>query len=304
MKNFNYLYILAFLGFFVFGCNDKGAIDCTSCKIQEPDQEKSITFEHFKSDFDVYWDSEEKTASLALSKSKFSEEQKQNLFNSLDMDLYSEDIVSVSVYSKSIGDSMSLSSSSTMGLLIFSLDNGYLTARLFSNEQNELKKVVDSKVSFISTNGIVNAGDLISGIHSSTTLYSLAFIDYARVPKPVYSRPILSKLLETIKLKKAPIVGINDGPKYGCYKPCEIDPLQDYCLVIESQMGGEKPFCWDNPFDGDDEDDCSVAEIDERYKAIDPSHFEGMGASLLEKLYRMRDVFLPTSAVGNNYLGM
>ncbi|MDC0579751.1 hypothetical protein OAP11_03210 [Bacteroidia bacterium] len=158
-----------------------------------------IKFEHFKSDFDVYWHDEEKMASLALSKSKFSEEQKQNLFNSLGKDLYSEDIVSVSVYSKSIGDSMSLSSPSTMGLLIFSIDNGYLTARLFSYEQNELKKVVESKVSFISTNDIVNAGELISGIHSSSTLYSFAFIDYVRVPKPMLNQPILSELLEGIK---------------------------------------------------------------------------------------------------------
>ena len=94
---------------------------------------------------------------------------------------------------------MSLSSPSTMGLLIFSLDNGYLTARLFSYEQNELKKVVESKVSFISTNDIVNAGELISGIHSSSTLYSFAFIDYVRVPKPMLNQPILSELLEGIK---------------------------------------------------------------------------------------------------------
>lgn len=194
MKNSFFILLIIMIG-----CNDNSISGFTASEIKEPDQRILIKFEHFKSDFDVYWHDEEKMASLALSKSKFSEEQKQNLFNSLGKDLYSEDIVSVSVYSKSIGDSMSLSSPSTMGLLIFSLDNGYLTARLFSYEQNELKKVVESKVSFISTNDIVNAGELISGIHSSSTLYSFAFIDYVRVPKPMLNQPILSELLEGIK---------------------------------------------------------------------------------------------------------
>lgn len=194
MKNSFFILLIIMIG-----CNDNSISGFTASEIKEPDQRILIKFEHFKSDFDVYWHDEEKMASLALSKSKFSEEQKQNLFNSLGKDLYSEDIVSVSVYSKSIGDSMSLSSPSTMGLLIFSIDNGYLTARLFSYEQNELKKVVESKVSFISTNDIVNAGELISGIHSSSTLYSFAFIDYVRVPKPMLNQPILSELLEGIK---------------------------------------------------------------------------------------------------------
>lgn len=194
MKNSFFILLIIMIG-----CSDNSISGFTASEIKEPDQRILIKFEHFKSDFDVYWHDEEKMASLALSKSKFSEEQKQNLFNSLGKDLYSEDIVSVSVYSKSIGDSMSLSSPSTMGLLIFSIDNGYLTARLFSYEQNELKKVVESKVSFISTNDIVNAGELISGIHSSSTLYSFAFIDYVRVPKPMLNQPILSELLEGIK---------------------------------------------------------------------------------------------------------
>lgn len=194
MKNSFFILLIIMIG-----CNDNSISGFTASEIKEPDQRILIKFEHFKSDFDVYWHDEEKMASLALSKSKFSEEQIQNLFNSLGKDLYSEDIVSVSVYSKSIGDSMSLSSPSTMGLLIFSLDNGYLTARLFSYEQNELKKVVESKVSFISTNDIVNAGELISGIHRSSTLYSFAFIDYVRVPKPMLNQPILSELLEGIK---------------------------------------------------------------------------------------------------------
>ena len=166
------------------------------------DQKKSITFEHFKSDFDVYWDSEQKMASLALSNSKFSKEQKQNLFNLLDMDLYSEDMVSVTVYSRIIEDSMSLSSPLTMGLLIFSLDNSYLTARLFSNDQNELKKVVDSKVSFISTNDIANAGKFISSIHDSKAIHSLVFINYDKIPKERMSTPILSEILDTLWVER------------------------------------------------------------------------------------------------------
>tara|TARA_Y100000385_G_scaffold269132_1_gene306880 strand:+ start:108 stop:710 length:603 start_codon:yes stop_codon:yes gene_type:complete len=197
MKSLVFIPIILF-----FGCNDSNISGYTTCATKEPDQKKSITFEHFKSDFDVYWDSEEKMASLALSKSKFSKEQKQNLFNSLDMDLYSEDIVSVTVYSRILEDSMSLSSPLTMGLLIFSLDNTYLTARLFSNDQNELKKVVDSKVSFISTNDIANAGKIISSIHDSKAIHSLVFINYDKIPRERMSRPIFSEILDTLWVER------------------------------------------------------------------------------------------------------
>jgi hypothetical protein len=195
----NSFFILLIL---IVGCNDNSISGFTSCKIQEPDQRILIKFEHFKSDFDVYWHDEEKMASLALSKSKFSEEQKQNLFNSLDMDLYSEDIVSVTLYSNKIDDSISLDPTCLKGLLIYHNENGKLSIRLYSNEFNELKKLIETPVSFLSTNDIANAGDVISTIHDSKAIHSLVFIDYAQIPREILSRPILSEILDTMNVER------------------------------------------------------------------------------------------------------
>ena len=63
---------LVFILLILVGCRDVNFSGYTACETKEPDQRITIKFENFKSDFDVYWDSEEKTASLALSKSKFS----------------------------------------------------------------------------------------------------------------------------------------------------------------------------------------------------------------------------------------
>ena len=150
----------------------------------------------------MYWDSEEKTASIAFSKSKFSEEQKQNLFNSLDMDLYSKNIVSVSLYLDRIEDSISLDSSFLRGLLIYYNENEKLSIKLYSNEYNELRKLLETPVSFLSTNDIANARNVISTIHDSKVIHSLVFIDYTQIPRERFSRPILSEILDTLKVER------------------------------------------------------------------------------------------------------
>lgn len=191
---------LVFILLILVGCRDLNFSGYTACETKEPDQRITIKFENFKSDFDVYWDSEEKTASLALSKSKFSEEQKQNLFNSLDMDLYSEDIVSVSLYIDRIEGSISLDSSFLRGLLIYYNENEKLSIKLYSNENNELRKLLETPVSFLSTNDIANARNVISTIHDSKVIHSLVFIDYIQIPRERFSRPILSEILDTLKV--------------------------------------------------------------------------------------------------------
>lgn len=193
---------LVFILLTLVGCRDINFSEYTACETKEPDQKKLITFEHFKSDFDVYWDSEEKTASIAFSKSKFSEEQKQNLFNSLDMDLYSKNIVSVSLYLDRIEDSISLDSSFLRGLLIYYNENEKLSIKLYSNEYNELRKLLETPVSFLSTNDIANARNVISTIHDSKVIHSLVFIDYTQIPRERFSRPILSKILDTLKVER------------------------------------------------------------------------------------------------------
>ena len=193
---------LVFILLILVGCRDVNFSGYTACETKEPDQRITIKFENFKSDFDVYWDSEEKTASLALSKSKFSEEQKQNLFNSLDMDLYSEDIVSVSLYIDRIEGSISLDSSFLRGLLIYYNENEKLSIKLYSNENNELRKLLETPVSFLSTNDIANARNVISTIHDSKVIHSLVFIDYIQIPRERFSRPILSEILDTLKVER------------------------------------------------------------------------------------------------------
>lgn len=193
---------LVFILLILVGCRDVNFSGYTACETKEPDQRITIKFENFKSDFDVYWDSEEKTASLALSKSKFSEEQKQNLFNSLDMDLYSEDIVSVSLYIDRIEGSISLDSSFLRGLLIYYNENEKLSIKLYSNENNELRKLLEIPVSFLSTNDIANARNVISTIHDSKVIHSLVFIDYIQIPRERFSRPILSEILDTLKVER------------------------------------------------------------------------------------------------------
>jgi hypothetical protein len=71
---------LVFILLILVGCRDINFSGYTACETKEPDQRITIKFENFKSDFDLYWDSEEKNTSLGLSKSEFNEEQKQNLF--------------------------------------------------------------------------------------------------------------------------------------------------------------------------------------------------------------------------------
>jgi hypothetical protein len=193
---------LVFILLILVGCRDVNFSGYTACETKEPDQRITIKFENFKSDFDVYWDSEEKTASLALSKSKFSEEQKQNLFNSLNMDLYSEDIVSVSLYIDRIEGSISLDSSFLRGLLIYYNENEKLSIKLYSNENNELRKLLETPVSFISTNDIANSRNVISTIHDSKVIHSLVFIDYIQIPRERFSRPILSEILNTLKVER------------------------------------------------------------------------------------------------------
>lgn len=193
---------LVFILLILVGCRDVNFSGYTACETKEPDQRITIKFENFKSDFDVYLDSEEKTASLALSKSKFSEEQKQNLFNSLDMDLYIEDIVSVSLYIDRIEGSISLDSSFLRGLLIYYNENEKLSIKLYSNENNELRKLLETPVSFLSTNDIANARNVISTIHDSKVIHSLVFIDYIQIPRERFSRPILSEILDTLKVER------------------------------------------------------------------------------------------------------
>ena len=193
---------LVFILLILVGCRDVNFSGYTACETKEPDQRITIKFENFKSDFDVYWDSEEKTASLALSKSKFSEEQKQNLFNSLDMDLYSEDIVSVSLYIDRIEGSISLDSSFLRGLLIYYNENEKLSIKLYSIENNELRKLLETPVSFLSTNDIANARNVISTTHDSKVIHSLVFIDYIQIPRERFSRPILSEILDTLKVER------------------------------------------------------------------------------------------------------
>ena len=193
---------LVFILLILVGCRDVNFSGYTACETKEPDQRITIKFENFKSDFDVYWDSEEKTASLALSKSKFREEQKQNLFNSLDMDLCSEDIVSVSLYIDRIEGSISLDSSFLRGLLIYYNENEKLSIKLYSNENNELRKLLETPVSFLSTNDIANARNVISTIHDRKVIHSLVFIDYTQIPRERFSRPILSEILDTLKVER------------------------------------------------------------------------------------------------------
>ena len=178
------MYNLFFILLILVGCRDIN-FSGSACETKEPDQKKLITFEHFKSDFDVYWDSEEKTASIAFSKSKFSEEQKQNLFQSLGEDLYSKNIVSVSVYLDRIKDSISLDSSFLRGLLIYYNENEKLSIKLYSNEYNELRKLLETPVSFLSTNDIANARNVISTIHDCKVIHSLVFIDYTQIPREI-----------------------------------------------------------------------------------------------------------------------
>ena len=59
------MYNLFFILLILVGCRDIN-FSGTAYETKEPDQKKLITFEHFKSDFDVYWDSEEKKASIAF----------------------------------------------------------------------------------------------------------------------------------------------------------------------------------------------------------------------------------------------
>ena len=193
---------LVFILLTLVGCRDINFSEYTASETKEPDQRITIKFENFKSDFDVYWDSEEKTASIAFSKSKFSEEQKQNLFQSLGEDLYSKNIVSVSVYLDRIKDSISLDSSFLRGLLIYYNENEKLSIKLYSNEYNELRKLLETPVSFLSTNDIANARNVISTIHDSKVIHSLVFIDYTQIPRERFPRPILSEILDTLKVER------------------------------------------------------------------------------------------------------
>ena len=196
MKNLVFIFLI------LVGCRDINFSGYTACETKEPDQTITIKFENFKSDFDLYWDSEEKNTSLGLSKSEFNEEQKQNLFQSSDEDLYSENIVSVSVYIDSIEDSISLDSSFLRGLLIYYNENEKLSIKLYSYENNELRKLLETPVSFLSTNDIANARNLISTIHDSKVIHSLVFIDYNQIPRERFYRPILSEILDTLKLER------------------------------------------------------------------------------------------------------
>ena len=193
---------LVFILLILVGFRDINFSGYTACETKEPDQRITIKFENFKSDFDLYWDSEEKNTSLGLSKSEFNEEQKQNLFQSLGEDLYSKNIVSVSVYLDRIEDSISLDSSFLRGLLIYYNENEKLSIKLYFNENNELRKLLETPVSFLSTNDIANARNVISTIHDCKVIHSLVFIDYTQIPRERFYRPILSEILDTLKVER------------------------------------------------------------------------------------------------------
>jgi len=77
-----------------------------------------------------------------------------------------------------------------------------LSIKLYSNENNELRKLLETPVSFLSTNDIANARNVISTIHDSKVIHSLVFIDYIQIPRERFSRPILSEILDTLKVER------------------------------------------------------------------------------------------------------
>ena len=199
MITFSTMKILVFIILIlVSGCRDTNSLGYTACDTKESDQRILIKFEHFKSDFDVYWHDEEKTTSISLSKSKFSEEQKQNLLSSISDSTNIKDAISVVLYTDQLKDQINLDSSYIKGVIVYYNVNDELSIELYSNESNRLRKLIESPVSFLSTNDIINVGEKISFLHEASEMHSLAFIDYSQIPKVRLSRPILSEVIDSL----------------------------------------------------------------------------------------------------------